>query len=220
MSTRSGQAHALGNAVLAKFHFGGAGRGRSTASGKSAFPSRTWERVGRPPWFKPRVVLGEAGLEDSAAGRRNSAPRMRERAMEELSGKVESPDLAEVRRGWCMGGEGFRERMLGLLDVAGEKLGRHRTSSMEAGAQRDHGMAGARRLLEAGLRCVGLEAGQLAGLPKGDARKAALAAMIRIHTAVSNAWIAKELELGHVGRVSHCVRNAPADLLAKLEKCR
>ena len=129
-------------------------------------------------------------------------------------------ELAEVRRGWCMGGEGFRERMLRLLDAAGEKLGRQRTSSMEAGAQRDHGLAGARRLLEAGLRGVGLEAGQLAGLPKGDARKAAIAAMIRTHTAVPSAWIAKELELGHVSRVSHCIKSAPADLLAKLEKCR
>ena len=177
-------------------------------------------KKGRSPWFEPRVVLGEAGLDDSAAGRRSYAQRMRERAVEELSGTAEAPELAEVRRGWCMGGEGFRERMLRLLDAAGEKLGRRRTSSMEAGAQRDHGLAGARRLLEAGLRVVGLEAGQLAGLPKGDARKAAIAAMIRTHTAVPSTWIAKELGLGHVSRVSHCVKNAPADLLAKLEKDR
>ena len=32
-------------ALLAKFHFGGAERGRSTASGNGAFPSETWERV-------------------------------------------------------------------------------------------------------------------------------------------------------------------------------
>ena len=67
---------------------------------------------------------------------------------------------------------------------------------------------------------MGLEAGQLATLPKGDARKAAIAAMIRTHTAVPSAWIAKELELRHVSRVSHYVKNAHADLLAKLEKCR
>jgi hypothetical protein len=37
---------------------------------------------------------------------------------------------------------------------------------------------------------------------------------------VPNAWIAQEVQLGHTSRVSHCVRNAPPELLRKLEECR
>ena len=100
-------------------------------------------KAGRPPWFEPRVVLGEMGLDDTAAGRRAYAEQMRTRAVEELTGGKEAPELAEVRRGWCLGGEGFRERMLRLLDAAGERLP---GSRLEAAAQRDHGLDEARRL--------------------------------------------------------------------------
>jgi len=49
----------------------------------------------------------------------------------------------------------------------------------------------ARRLLEEGLRCLGLEREELRGLKKGDPRKAALAVRIRTHTIAPNAWIAE-----------------------------
>ena len=156
-------------------------------------------------------------MADTAAGRRAYAERMRDRAVDERSGGAESPELAEVRRGWCLGGAGFRERMPGLLAAAGEKLPGLKASRLEAATQRDHGVNEARRLLEAGLICLELRPEDLAGLKKGDERKAAIAALIRAHTAVPNAWIAQELQLGHISRVSHCVRNAPAELLRKLE---
>ena len=175
------------------------------------------KKAGRPSWFEPRVVLGEAGLDDTAGGRRAYADRMRARAVEELTDGREVPELAEVRRGWCLGGEGFRERMLRLLDAAGERLP---GSRLESAAQRDHGLDEARRLLEMGLRCLGLQREELAGLKKGDARKAAIAALIRKQTTVPTAWIARELALGHASRVSHCLKNASSELLRTLEKCR
>jgi len=42
-------------------------------------------RNARPGWFEPRTVLGELGMDDTAAGRRPYAQRMRERAVEELT---------------------------------------------------------------------------------------------------------------------------------------
>ena len=47
---------------------------------------------------------------------------------------------------------------------------------MEAEAQLDHGMNGARRLSEAGLICRELRREDCAGLKEGDERKAAMAA--------------------------------------------
>lgn len=174
-------------------------------------------RRGRSAWFGPRTVLGELGFEGTAAGRRGYAERMRERAVEERAGRSEPSELTELRRGWCLGGEGFRERMLRLIETGAEKLGRARISPMDGSVRRDHGLDEAQQLLTEGLRCLGLEREELPGLKKGDPRKAALAVRIRTRTTVPNAWIAQHLQLGHVSRLNHCARTAPPELLRKLE---
>ena len=93
--------------------------------------------------------------------------------------------------------------MLRLLDAAAEKLPRRRLSRMDASVQRDHGMDEARRIVEEGLRCLGVEKEELPRLKKADPRKAALAVRIRMRTTAPNAWIAEQLQLGHVSRVTH-----------------
>jgi putative transposase len=141
-------------------------------------------RQGRPGWFEPRVVMEELGFADTSAGRRGFAQRMRIRAVSELEGK-ESPAVAELRRGWCLGGAGFRERMLSLLDACQDRLSKRRR---DASVERDHGIDEARRILELGLRYFGLDAASLSQLAKGDERKAAIAALIDSRTTVPNAW--------------------------------
>ena len=161
-------------------------------------------RKGRPDWLATEVVLGELGLAESASGRRRYGERMRQLAVEVSSRKARSPELAELRRGWCLGGEGFRERMLELMDQAGAAgSGRRR---QDAAVRRDHGEAAAKRLLALGLEALGLRADELRQLPKGDERKAALAAALRTRTTVSNAWTAKLLSMGHESRVTHCLK--------------
>ncbi|MCE9610153.1 MAG: hypothetical protein K8R23_08075 [Chthoniobacter sp.] len=83
-----------------------------------------------------------------------------------------------------------------------------------AGAELDE----ARRLLEEGLRCLGLEQKELPGLRKGEPSKAALAVRIRTRTTATNAWIAEQIQPGHVSRLSQCARTAPPELLRKLDQ--
>ena len=118
-------------------------------------------RKGRPVWFEPRTVPGEMGFEDTAAGRRWSAERMRARAVNERSQEHERAELSELRRGWCLGGEGFRESRLRVLEATMEKWHRPRLSPMDASVERDHGLEEARRLLEKGWRCLGVEREEL-----------------------------------------------------------
>jgi putative transposase len=155
---------------------------------------------GRPEWFEPRITLGELGLEDTAEGRRRYAQRTRERAIETLRGEDKN-HLEELRRGWCLGGESFRERVLGLLDGAGEKLRQRR--EVDAIVRHTHDEAQARRLIVMGLELLELKAEDLPRLTKGDVRKLALGRLIRSRTAVPNAWLARELSLGHASRVNH-----------------
>jgi REP element-mobilizing transposase RayT len=173
-------------------------------------------RRGRPDWFEPRIVLEELGLSDTAEGRHGYARRMRTRAVEELEDN-ESPELAELRRGWCLGGAGFRERMLRLLDACREKLAT--PARRDASVEHDHGIDEAQRILEVGLRIFGLDAINLSQMAKGDERKAAIAAVIHRRTSVSNAWLAEALQLGHTCSVSHCVHAAKdSSLFRKLER--
>ena len=166
----------------------------------SSYP---WYAVmaGRPPWFEPGRVLSELGLEDTKAGRRAYAERMRARAVEERGGK-ESVLGDELRRGWCLGGPSFRERMLRLLDAKGTHPARER--EMDAALRRSHGEEDAAKLLQRGLELCGLTEKELARLRKNDPRKTAIAAVIRRRTIVPNQWIARALHLGHVSRVSRC----------------
>ena len=79
----------LGMPLSAKFHFGGAERTRSTASGKRTFPSATWERVKKSEFLKltPFKFTGkplDCAINErhcaSAAGQSATAIRHRARA--------------------------------------------------------------------------------------------------------------------------------------------
>lgn len=61
------------------------------------------------------------------------------RAVEELSRKPDgaSAERDELRRGWCLGAPVFRERMLGLLESAKERVGRQ--SRRDARVEHDYG---------------------------------------------------------------------------------
>jgi len=160
-------------------------------------------KAGRPTWFEPARVLGELDLEDTAAGRRRYAERMRRRAVEE-SCPDRQADNARLRRGWCLGGPSFRERMLRLLEATGEKLSQGK--EMDGAVRRSHNQDEADRLLRAGLRYFDLAADGLVQLRKNDRRKLAIARLIRRRTAVDNRWIAERLALGHASAVSRCLQ--------------
>lgn len=169
--------------------------------------------AGWPAWFEPRAVPGELGLADTPEDRRRYAERRRARAVTALTGE-ETATLADLRRGWRLDGAGFRERMLRLLDGTAEKLGLRR--EVDAPVRPEHGEDEARRILDQGMRRLGLTVAELATLKKCDARKLALATVIRQRTTVPNAWLARELHLGHVSRVSRCWQTTPeADSLIR-----
>jgi len=136
---------------------------------------------------------------------------MRERAVLVLRGEQE-PALEELRRGWCLGGESFRERMLRLLESAGERLRQRR--DVDGSVRRAHDETEASRLLGIGLARLNLTAKELPHLPKGDVRKLAIARVIRRRTATANRWIAQALAIGHSSRLNH----RPAKLEPEIQK--
>jgi len=58
-------------------------------------------------------LLGEDGIRrDNAPGRQEFERRMEGRRLEETDG----PGLKELRRGWCLGSEGFKKQMLEQIE--------------------------------------------------------------------------------------------------------
>jgi putative transposase len=153
----------------------------------------------RPEWFEANRVLGELGLEDTASERKRYAERMRRRAVDELAERNAAVN-DRLRRGWCLGSTGFRERMLGLLESGTEKLSR--AKQVDGPIRRSHDAQEARQLKEAGLSYFNLQESELRNLRRNDPRKVLLARLIRQRTSVGNAWIARELALGHASSLS------------------
>ncbi len=170
-------------------------------------------RTQRPVWFEPLRVLGELDLEDSAQGTRRYAERMRRRAVEELA-QPGGSGHEELRRSWCLGSPSFRERVLGLLEGAGETFGTHGERDPDPPGRYDS--TEAERIVRLGLAHYGLEQSQMQPLLKNDPRKQIIARLVRRRTAVDNRWIAQRLAMGHASAVSRSLQADP--VLAAQEK--
>ena len=161
----------------------------------SSYPGYVSPRK-RSAWLCVQRVLGELGLADTRSGRLCFGRHMRDR----IQGirEAEKPWEADerwktIRRGWHLGGEGFKfemlERLSGLLacdkgtPFGGEALQAHDEHRAEA-------------LLRAGMVSLKLEERDLLAMPGCRPEKYALAWLVRRKTSVKVQWIKKRLHLG------------------------
>ena len=152
----------------------------------------------RPEWLRVERLMGEwAVREDNAAGRRELEIGMEQRR--EMEGSKENGDWNRLRRGWCWGGEEFRET---LLELIGRKHGRqhHGEELKESDEQK------AERLVSRALEQKGWKEGELKRRRKGDPAKARLASELRAQTTMTWPWIANRLAMGHWRTAANSVR--------------
>ena len=172
-----------------------------------------------PAWLCLERVLTAFEATQKTRGRQGYLDWLEDRAANH-KGKIHESAMNALRRGWYLGDESFRTQLLGLLDL--DAQAKARTQRPPDGTDCDHGELDARRLLAGGLAALGLpdDMAGLAGIRKGDSRKAVLAALIRKQTSIGIAWLADELQMGHPGSVSRllgAVRKSP-ELLRKLSE--
>jgi len=176
----------------------------------------------RPDWLVVDRVLGELGLQDDRKGvlgyRRYMAKRVEE-VVSATEPKEADVDWAKIRRGWYLGSSEFRDELMDRLDGT---LKSAKRSSLNGPEMRLHDEAEAERLLQAGLKRLGLNESALPGMPKGAEEKAVLAWYLRKHTTVGRAWIAQRLAMGDESRITKLVRavnqeNRYAKIRAKIK---
>jgi REP element-mobilizing transposase RayT len=159
-----------------------------SAFGWSSYPQYLAAPSRRPSWLRVDRLLGEWGIpKDSAAGRKVFAKRMEWRRGQDLRG-----EFKRVERGWCLGGEEFRQELLEQVEA------RSGPSHFGAAVQEAE-TAQAERLVVAGLKRIGWRKADLKKRRKGEPKKVELAWQLRSQTTMSLAWIAERLNMGTRG---------------------
>ena len=169
----------------------------------SSYPQYLAAPARRPSWLRVDRLLGEWGIpKDSAAGRRVLAERMEWRRGEDLRN-----EFKRVERGWCLGGEEFRQELLEQVDTPpGPSHFGEAVQEAEA--------AQAERLVAEGLKRMGWSEADLKAHRKGEPRKVALARELRSRTTMPLAWVAERLSLGTRGHLAWLLQQRGKSRLA------
>ena len=151
----------------------------------SSFGYYLTAREHRPQWIRVDRLLGEHGLEDTAAGRQSFEQRMEQRRAEE----TDLETLKPFRRGWLVGSLAFKNQLMEKMEG---KLGEHHSGEL----RQESATAKAERLIAEELGRRGWFQADLAARSKGDAGKLEIAARLRRETTLTLKEIAQRLQLG------------------------
>ena len=154
----------------------------------------------RPRWLRVDRLLGELGIpKDSPAGREQL-----EQCLETRRAQEDADEFKPIRRGWCLGSETFRKELL-------ESAHTRATESHHAQTRRETTEEKARRILNEELDKLGWTEAELVQRAKGDARKIGIAQRLRVETAVTLKWIARELHMGTWTHLANRLKNAKSE---------
>jgi putative transposase len=184
----------------------------------SSYPWYLKGRGQRPGWLITERVMGDMGMEPNE--RRGYEAYLEGRVLElglKAGRKAMEEEWKRIRRGWYLGGDGFRVRMLKRLKAT---IGKGRGASYAGQAKRAHGEAEAERLLARGLAVLGVTSGRLAESAKGMAEKKVLAWWLRQRTTVGRRWISERLWMGEESGVSKAIVQVKESRDAKLNRLK
>lgn len=173
----------------------------------SSFPSYLASPRKRKEWVYVDRVFGELGHQKDSRGTREKYGRYMEELAKkclEVDGKRELEEKwKSLRRGWYIGDEAYRSR---LLELMGKNLEGRARESYLGDELRDHDEGQALRMLKRGLGVLGIRESDLEAKAKGAVEKQVLAWWLRKKTVVSRRWISENLGMGDLSRVTNAVR--------------
>lgn len=180
--------------------------------------ARFIEKARLPEWLRRGRVFAALDLPDEGAGSRRRygawlAARTHD-VLEREPTEEEARTWRELRRGWYVGSESFGDR---LMDWAAGVVDKRKRSSYAGEGLRGHDESEAAKLLKRGLHQLELTPKQAVKLRKADARKQALAWLVKSRTVVGDEWIVEQLAMGHRSNVSRAVSafRDPGDIQRK-----
>lgn len=149
----------------------------------------------KPHWLRWERVYGELEMSNWKGGSRR---QYREYLGRRISEVRQQPEIwKKIRRGWCLGSEGFISRMKDLLEEMSEQP--HERDSWAGSAVEEMEEDRAIRVLEKGMKLMGYNKVEEI---RGQDRYL-LAKLVRHQTRVRIPWLAQKFSFLHRGSVSH-----------------
>jgi putative transposase len=174
----------------------------------SSYPFYLRSKGRRPWWLATEKVMGNLGLKPDDGDGYEAYLEGRVLELGDREGRRQLNETWRgIRRGWYLGDEGFRGRMLKYVQ---QTLAKGRWGTYSGQAKREHGEAEAERLLAKGMEVLGLGWEALEGGAKGMAAKQVLAWWISERTTVSRRWASERLSMGDESRVTQAIRRVKA----------
>jgi putative transposase len=164
----------------------------------------------RPDWLGVDRVLGNYQWVDDENGRGLFGDYMQSR-LRELASSADPRDFdpawKQIRRGWFLGDDRFRQELMDRMDQA---LAGKQRASFSGAAVRSHDEQAAERLVLAGMDRLGLVEDQLKKMRKNCPEKYAIAWLVRRNTCIKNGWIATRLHMGKATNFSTFLKRMEA----------
>ena len=105
----------------------------------------------------------------------------------------------QLRRGWYVGDELFRDKLLNYLPEEGAG------DNLRGEQRRDHGEAKAEDLILRATKAFGIDESELLSMKSARLEKQAVAWLIKSRTVMTGVWVAERLTMGHPINVSRAV---------------
>ncbi|CAN5461794.1 transposase [soil metagenome] len=159
-------------------------------------------RSSLPAWLRRERVFASEELPDEGAGSRRRYRGLMARRVREVLEKEQAESWRALQRGWYLGSESFRDRLMDKADglVTGRKRASFHGESLRAHDERE-----AAQLLAVGLARLGLTEKEAASLKQADPRKQALAWLIKSRTVIKDEWLVDRLRMGHRSNISRAI---------------
>lgn len=162
----------------------------------------------RPEWLEVRRVFGNLGLKDERRGREEYRKYIYGRIADlktKRGRKMYKAEWKALRHGWYVGGADFEEYLLGKL---GGAVSNNKRDSYSGEAIIRHDEAEAERLVNVGMKILGISENDLDGMRKGAMEKRLLALLVQDRTMAKQSWTSERLRMGVASNVGTYARSA------------
>jgi len=189
----------------------------------SSYPAYAGKVRKWPEWLVREKVYRTWDLKESEPGTSRKYREKLERFMRmendpRAAGRGELDK--QIRRGWYLGPEAFRDRLDDML------MGQSGKDTHRSSQRKDHGPAEAERLLKQALHEMGWSEEELLNARSVVPEKQGVAWLLMTQTAVTGTWIAERLRMGHrtncsraISRFRHGKSQEIEDLKQMMLKC-
>ena len=155
-----------------------------------------YQRGKAPKWMVMERVLAAFQLDMKHRGRAAYIAYLERRALED-KGNLSDEAMRELRRGWYLGTDSFRDTLVNLVDEGKKSVMKKGSVTGELVKARKRSDAEELIVRLASEMKFSVAKDDLKNERKGVWQKVLIAAIVKKHTSMKNEWIAERLEMGH-----------------------